>query len=401
MNSSLRLVHPESLSALRADLLMSWLRPAREYFQNRGLDLEAAFGAGHGSARDYEALARMLVEPDEHMPAAILESLWLIERMSTPAGMDLIIRAAAGKGLGLELDEEATPADVALKAWLLDPALLEHLRNCHELTRPRAFRYFSTDADPVPAFSKPAAEQITALEQRLNSFYTAWRRGPGARVLVYDRSPEWWFLVRHGAPFCRQPALRAGQPTTVSFRPQQHDVLVYDTRRGEMRLHCCSHRERNVLLSAFGLHLFGRKDFFPLSAKYTLAPLVRRGRDCLACADVPGLERVRLTEVEFYFREAPWQRVIRQADDIFQLVENQALRWPSPLEAITRATFEFKFQRSKRPRRVTIVPCNKALYGRDQDSSQIERWFQARQFAVDENPTDGNMELRESSSCRA
>jgi len=173
-----------------------------------------------------------------------------------------------------------------------------------------------------------------------------------------------------------------GQPATVFYRPQRHDVLVYDPVRGELRVNCCSKRERDVFLRAFGIHLFGRPDFFPGTAKYTLAPLVRRGRDCLACADVRGIERVHLKEVEFFHTDAPWQRVTRKADDIFELVERAEVQWPARVEQITRATFEVKFWRARRPRRLTIVPCNKALYGRDDDSALLEEWLAARQFIV-------------------
>jgi hypothetical protein len=176
--------------------------------------------------------------------------------------------------------------------------------------------------------------------------------------------------------------MKEDQPATIFYRPQKHDVLVYDPARGELRMNCCSRRERQFFLRAFGIHLFGDEHFFPGTAKYTLAPLVRSGRDCLACADVPGLERVRLKEVEFYFPGAPWQRVLRRADDIFELVENEEVRWPGRVEEITRATFEIKFWKTRRPRRLTIVPCNKALYGRDEDSRLLEQWLEARQFLV-------------------
>jgi hypothetical protein len=130
------------------------------------------------------------------------------------------------------------------------------------------------------------------------------------------------------------------------------------------------------------MHLFGRKDFFPGTAKYTLAPLVRQGRDCLACLDVRGLASVSLKEVEFFFQDAPWQRVTRKANDIFALVERGAIRWPEDVNQITRATFELRFRDTRKSRRLTIIPSNRALYGRDDDSALFEQWLQARQFTL-------------------
>jgi hypothetical protein len=300
--------------------------------------------------------------------------------MATPEGLDVILEGVERNRVHLGLGDEPTPVDAAVSLWLLNPALLENLHNCHEMLRPRAYRYFSAQADPPPPFPDPTPGQLEELEARLNRFYHAWKRGRGARVFVYWQEEECWFLIRHGMPCRRESALEQDRPTTICFRPQRHDVLVYHTARGEMRINCCADRERRALLRAFGACLFGRSDFFPATAKYSLAPLVRKGRDCLSCADVPGLEHVRLTEVEFYFRDRPWQQVTRRAEDIFELVERRTLRWPTRVDEITRATFEVKFRGCRRARRLTIVPCNKALYTRDEDCALLEHWMERRHF---------------------
>ncbi|MEY2427239.1 MAG: hypothetical protein QOJ40_124 [Verrucomicrobiota bacterium] len=390
---------PEILGKIRPGLLLAWLEPMRSYFEQRGLSLPPPDSS---QAIDLEKLARILLEPTADMPDEFVDSLYLIHEMAHPIGMDAIIEGARVRGLSFDPGPEPSPADIAVQAWLLDRCLLENLHICQELTRPRAFRYFSTDADPVPPFRGPTEAQLAGLEKRLGAFYEASRRGKGTRVFACrqpsspyqpfrpgseasapnDQPTEWWFLIRHGMPFRRESALEDGKSATVFYRPQRHDVLVYDPLRGELRLNCCSKRERDVFLRSFGIHLFGRPDFFPGTAKYTLAPLVRRGRDCLACADVRGIERVNLKEVEFFHADAPWQRVTRKADDIFELVERAEVQWPATIEQITRATFEVKFYCAKRPRRLTIVPCNKALYGRDNDSTLLEQWLEARQFIV-------------------
>jgi hypothetical protein len=87
-----------------------------------------------------------------------------------------------------------------------------------------------------------------------------------------------------------------------------------------------------------------------------------------------------LTGVEFFKRTEPWQRVLQQAEDIFTLVEREEIQWPENIQEITRAMFTVKFWRQKRPRRVTIVPCNRAPYTRDEDSAILERWMEAREM---------------------
>jgi hypothetical protein len=157
-------------------------------------------------------------------------------------------------------------------------------------------------------------------------------------------------------------------------------VLKYDTGRGEMGVYCRTRQEQRVLLRVFGSCLFGRNDYFPGTKKFDLRPLVELGRGSVACADVPGIARVQLTDVEVFERREPWKRYTMEADDVFHMVENGHFRWPKEVQDITRATFQVLFWRERRPRRVTIVPCNRALYSRDGDWLLMERLMLARGF---------------------
>jgi hypothetical protein len=373
--------NPDLLRGLRRDLLLAWLAPARGHLEQRGW----VWPRGDEALPmriDYDGLADILLEPRADTPGYLADSLFLISGMANPAGMDVILARAARAGLNLGETATLAPADTAVSTWLKDPGLLEDLHNCRELTRPRAFLYFSTHVRPLPEFPGPQPGQLERLEQRLNSFFVAWKRGKGARVFAYRREHEWWFLVRHGATCGREPALEDGEPTAVFFRPQRHDVLRLDPGRGEIGIHCCAERERRVLLRLFGACLFGRPDFFPGRAKYTLAPLVRRGRACLDCTDTPGVHQVRLTDVEFRFRREPWHRILQSANDLFALIEQDGWQWPEQLEDITRATFAVTLRDARRSRTLTLQPCNKALYSHEGDSALLENWMTRRGFIL-------------------
>ena len=380
-----KLANPELLSAMREDLLRAWLWPTRNYFERRGLTVPAE--ESDQRAIDCERLARILMEPTPDMPADLLESLHVFRELDNQPAMDALRAEAERQQLAVGLADEATPLDMVMRLWTLDRRLVERQHHTLELTRPRSFQYFSTQADMLPRLGAPAPEQLVELERRLNLFYEAWKRGKGARVFFYQQPDDWVFLVRHGAPCRREGIMNDGEPATIFYRPRKHDLLKYDTLHGEMAVNCCAERERRVLLRLFGLCLFGRPDFFPGTAKYTLAPLVRSGRCCLACADVPGIERVNLTEIELHIAQEPAHRDIRKAKDIFRLVETGALVWPKNVAEIKRATFQVKFWRAPRPRRLTIVPCNRALYGREEDSPLLDRLMRARGFINPENLT--------------
>jgi hypothetical protein len=197
---SRELVNPDTLRQIRPNLLLAWLTPVRGCLEKRGLHWPEI---GAEPTLDLDALAAILMQPSPDMTSEMVDSLYLIHEMANPSGMDALLAEAEGKGVRLAAGEDLWPADVAVQAWLLYPRLLERVPQLQEMTRPRSFTYFSTDADPVLPFAGPTPEQPVALEARLDRFYRAWKRGLGARVFAYRWEDEWWFLVRHELP-CRR-----------------------------------------------------------------------------------------------------------------------------------------------------------------------------------------------------
>jgi hypothetical protein len=336
---------------------------------------------------DYDLLTKVFADPEPDMPGPLAESVFMIDHMATPEGMDSILAAQEMFKFTLDVGNEAEPADVAVQAWLQKPAVFERLHNEHRLSRPRSFLYFQCVLDTLPKFEQPSGAQIRALEERLDGWYLSKKRGTGCRVFAFPRGDECWFLVRHGLPYKREGAMQHGEATSVFYRPQKHDVLVYNIPAGELRMHACGEEERNEFCAAFGVHLFHDEKFFGEGEKYSLDPIIRDQRKCLAAGDVDGVERVTLKEVEFFFGGTPSQRVSRKSEDIFALVDRGALKWPDERH-LTRATFEVEFSGTKKTRRVTIAGANKALYGQDHDSVLIERWLKARKFIPEKGGED-------------
>ena len=172
-------LNPSTLRSIRPDLLIAWLTPAAEYLAKRGIALPECRERGEVisdqksviseqerdfNSIDYEKLAGVFMEPTRDVPATFLESVFLIQEMANPGGMDVLLESARSNGLDLGLGEDVVPIDVAVKMWLLNPGLLENLHNTAEMTRPRAFRYFASEADPVPMFLGPTPEQMSTLE---------------------------------------------------------------------------------------------------------------------------------------------------------------------------------------------------------------------------------------------
>lgn len=371
-----RFAAPRVLRAVDRARLLAFLDPFRPYLGARGVALPNPAG---GEPVPYDALTAALIAPDDATPPELIDALHHVDAVATEDGMAALLAAARPAGLVPDAGDELTPADLAAHVWLRDRALLERVHAEQFLTAPRSFEYFRTAAEVPPAFVVPTAEALAALEGDLNDWFAAHKRGRTARVFAFDRPDGPWFLVRHGEPFKREESVVAGEPAGVAYRPLRYDVLAYDTDRGELAVHAQLKGQKALYRAQFGRHLFGPGECFPDTLKYTLEPL-RRGAACLACADVPGLERAVLRELHYAWGGAHAEYEIARAADLFAALRERGGRSVPYAPKLARAVFALTFAGARRPRLVTVKPPNVALYARDEDAGPVERWLRARGF---------------------
>jgi len=371
--------HPGTFRRMRPEYLCKWLEPARDYLAGRGLALP---GGGATGPVDYDRLAWIFMEPDGEMPRELMHSASLIHEMSTENAMFDLLDGARHAGLVVDVGEDPDPVDVAVRVWLLDPTLLEDMHQLHQLDRPRGFVHFVTERQPDASFDGPTAKGRADLEADLAEWFYEAKRGRHAKVWMYRRPNEYWFLVRHGLASKRQEVVSASGADTLIFRPGEYDVMVYNRKRRELRIHGCNPREVEVLRTLLGKHVFHDENFFPGGARFTLAPLVDAGRACLVCTDIPGIEDILLTEVQILAASgSEWLRSTHHASDLFTAVENERVVLPEP-ECLVRASFLVRFSDSKKRRTIKILGSNKLSVIRDGDTELMERWLEARGFII-------------------
>lgn len=394
-----KFTNPDTLKHIGDRYLIELLAPHRAFFAGRSLELPEAHptsnlspqgGEGNPTVVDCEKLAAIFMMPDTDMPHDLAEALFNIHEMATKEAMDQLLEAAEEHRLELDLPHNAEPADVAVRVWLRNKTLFEEIHAEHHLTRPKSFIYFTTDAETLPEFTPPTRETLATMEASMDNWFEKKRRGRGCRIFVYPRDGECWFMVRHGEPCRREGCMEDGNPSSIFYRPQQHDILVYDALRGEIRIHTGTKGELTLYLKTFGAHLFGRENFFPGDGKFTLAPLAE-GSSSMNCLDVEGIEWVRLREVEVQWGHGTnAEREIRKSADLFAAFERRGHQIRAD-ESLKRAVFHVKFADAKVPRSVTITPSNHAKYERDDDSAYLEAWLGKRGFILDqEDETETN-----------
>jgi hypothetical protein len=378
-----RFSQPDALKAIGHEHLIAFLNPHAKFLTKRGFMLPPS---GHDDGLDYEGLANILMTPDSDIPNDLVDALYFVHEMATAEGMDELLKEVEHNGNSIQLADnpDPTPADVAIQVWLQDKDLLQRKHSEQYLTRRRSFTYFQTDKSPLPPFKEPTREILDALQSDLDDWFEKKKRGRTSRVFVYPKGKEIWFLVRHGDPYKRDGSIDAGQSSSVFYRPEKYDVLVYDSSLGELRINAKPESKKELYRGKFGLHLFGDEDFFPGENKYTLKPLQIAGAASIVCTDIKGMDWVKLKEVHFSWGGEEHEFEIRKADDVFTALQNRNDSMPNKAR-ITRASFLVKFSDYKTPRTVIIRPSNVAEYQHDDDSTVVEDWLMKRGFIVTAN----------------
>lgn len=228
-----------------------------------------------------------------------------------------------------------------------------------------------------------ASTNIETLESLMDVWFEQNKRGKGCKVLPFDMENEnkVYFLVRHGMPFKREGKIEDGETGSVFYRPEFHDVVIYDIEANELQVFNKSggKKERAMYLSAFGQVFFKDAEYFPNEDKYTLQPLLDDGVDSLSCQDINGLAEVRLTEVQLLFRGPFNDRTILRSKDIFKSLESRKRDFPD-YGTLVAASFQVKFDSSSKPRTIKIKTPNIASFDRKEDAHVIEQWMKARGF---------------------
>ena len=358
----------ESLQAVQAKYLMDLLDKHAAYFATRGVD----FGSFNGHGPDYEAIAAVLMTPDEQTPSELIDDLYYVDEMATADAMDGLLEAAAAAGVKLDVGDEPTPADVAVQVRLRAPALLEQKHAEHFLLqRRRTFEYFQSPDGVDTKYRAPGAKKLRACEDALGIRLEAMKRGRTCKLFVFPRPDGVWFLVRRGDPFKREGSIEKTGMTSVYYRPEKYDVLKYDQGLGELSVNAEGNKKLVALYrELFGELLFGDPKRFPNTAKYTLAPLQDDGADALICSDVEGIDTITLKEVQILWGGPQGEIEIRRAKDLFEALKGRKKELPTG--RLVKASFLVKFTDAKTPRTVTIRPQNIASYTRDSDAGVVE-----------------------------
>lgn len=372
--------HPDVLEAASPKWLVRFLQPHSAFLESKGLMLPDPTGGCEDL--DCQELLRILMTPDPDMPRDLIDSLYHLHEMATPEGMDCLLAEADAQSVAIDSEPDPTPLDVAIQVWLQDEDLVKHQHADRSLKKPYGFVYFeSADKPDHGDFWTPDAGIVRALEGDLAGWFERRNRGNDCRVTFYRRESGIWFVVGHGEPTKRQGCVCKRQHGNMFYRPERHDLVVYQPSTGELRVHAGTRATTQAYRKLFGRHFFGNDRHFSGTEKYTLDPLKTVGEKSLVCSDVEGMEAVRLHEVSYLLSGAYGECESHGADDVFAAMKERCVVIPEEAR-ITRACFSVVFSDSDSPREVSIQPSNVAGYQRDSDCERTDPWLLKRGFAL-------------------
>ena len=336
-----RYSEPDTLREISPRTLIALMDEHREFLAGKGVELPPV---GLEAELDYRAMATVFLSPDD-IPSDLVEKFHMVKQMSAPGTMDKIIDTVRARQTEFVFPADSSPEDVAAHLLMTNRPLFQEIYAQKAVARYRSFVYYVARRKR-PSFHPPAS--LAALEKTLNSWYEAHQRGRSARVFWREHGHEYWFYVRHAQPIKHDGCvdLKDLESGSMIYRPERHDVVIYDSDAGEMRVHADCEQEPELFRLAFGMHLFNDPNYFPASkGKYTLEPL-KSGRSVLACAGIDGLLDISLKEIEFRGHGELGLRERVSALDVFSIFEKREYKIPAAAD-IRMARFSVLFRDAK------------------------------------------------------
>lgn len=375
---------PDRLKSVSAQHLLKFFAKWQSYFADRGLTLPEQVD----DQFPYDDLAGILMKPDDKVPQDMVDALYYVHETASKEKAEELIDAAERAGLSLAIGEEPSDADIALQIWLHKPELLRRLHaETVAFTRSR-FIYFAGRHGRSRLPPDLSAEQANEMQDIMDLWFDRKRRGTGSRVFAFPRGVKTWFLVRHGEPMRREGRHGDdGDAAIAYYRPQKHDVVIYDGESDELAVNAGTKGEIQLYLSTFGRVLFENVEYFDRSDRFTLDPLLEKGAEALENETVPEISRVRLIEIERFWGGQAKEKEVRKADDLLLAWGDD---WSRRLSggSIDRAVLKVKFNGDGKERTVAILPPSLARYDRDSDSDLIDRWLKDQGFCRDNSGDD-------------
>lgn len=374
-----------ALQRLNVVLLCEVLLKFPEYLAERGLRLPADPSE---DTLDYESIRAACM--CGVMPADLDDVLSYVSIMGTVPGWERIKAEARSRGRRLDFPaDHLTHADLVMQAWLWDwpnnKSLLEESYARARIHARSSYVYYPPVRDVRNRFKSPTSEGLAELREDLEAYFVAEGLGKGSNIVRFEFEKEIWFLIRYPGRLKRQVKIDDdGTAASVSFKPEEYDVVVYHKVYGDLRMNTKRVRDRRKYRIAFGHALLASENLFAPDARViTLEPLKGRCLGLFHCGDIDGLAEIAPIELEFRHLSGEGRTVRWEAlDNTTLLTSNPLGEWllPPDTDTVRYAQFRYRFRNRPKYDLLTVHQGDSMTFERDGDSAVLESWLRSRKF---------------------
>jgi hypothetical protein len=365
-----RFGNPDFLRQIHAENLRALLLRFADFFER----IQFAIPEGDFCPEDLEKLSAHLVSPPSHTPGPLLDAIEMLEMLTSGNGWTELQMIAPDLVRALTKSNDS-PADVAVKVWILDPGAIERIYTKFSIDSGRSMVCYRAPAEtPI---TRPTKAICKSIAESLSLHFATLFSTPASQVMSFDEDSGQAFLIRHGDMVKRLGVINDdGEPDTKALRPLKHDVAFLIPDSWELQVSGRSESIRELYRSVFSRHIFGDSKALKPAKRFTLEPL-RTGRNCLEVADIASIEGVALRELHLRRRRSSSQ-TIHRADDVFTEIEAHGHGYLNDYE-LTRARFSIRVRGRRKSLSLCIAPDEDTLRG-DVHDPLATQWLEACRF---------------------
>jgi hypothetical protein len=367
-----RFCQMDLLKRLDRENLLRFLAPFRDFFAEQNVTLPRPESR---QRIDYEGLIGVLLSPAGHLPKDLVEALYFVDALSHPKGQEVLLGALPG----LDYIAWDTPADIAVKAWMLDRDVVEQLQaDGAAFCRSRSYESFLAPSNAPRSWATPTPAIVESIERELEAWFLSRKRGRGTRVFPACGMGDSVSSSVTAKPIAERARSRRGSPPALSIAPRNTMCWSSIPRSGKCgstpaprwtrpftgHFRPSPARGRRAIQRAIQVHLGAPQSLWP---------------SALACHDIPELAWAKLVEIEWGDDRNPREFIRYRCKDLLESFEADGRQIPFYAELLS-AKFEIRLMHNRKPRKVTIVPPNTVRLTRDDDGLLVEQWLQQRGF---------------------
>jgi hypothetical protein len=225
----------------------------------------------------------------------------------------------------------------------------------------------------------------------MGSFYAQASKGGVAKVLDVMEGDELWLLIRHGGYLERRGDVdeKSGEVSTVCFRDEEYDVLIYNIRHRELKIRRTTDATMERLKAEFGQLFFGSAHTFVGRESFPLDVLKQDDLSFFRTVKVPGIKDVKFSEVRYMLHGSVIKTVHEKSADLLQSADAGYVV-PEVAFQVDFAKLRFRFEGEDKYRSVDLYPPNRSSFARESDAPKVEEWLREASLLKGGCNTDPN-----------